>query len=55
MSSLRTRIARSVTSSGTSSERKWFGTIPPVVSNQKIDIRVRTLPLSGIGVGITTS
>ena len=27
----------------------------PVVSNQKIDIWVSTLPLSGIGVGITTS
>jgi len=27
----------------------------PVSSNQKSDIWVNTLPLSGIGVGITTS
>ena len=55
MSSLRARIARSVTSSGTSSEMKWLGTMSPLISNQKIDIWVNTFPLSGIGVGITTS
>ena len=34
---------------------KWLGTIEPVVSNQKIDIWVRTLPLSGTGSGRITS
>jgi len=44
-----------VTSSGTSLERKWLGTMPAVRSNQNSEIRFRTLPLSVTGVGITTS
>ncbi len=55
ISSRFTRIARSATSSGTSSEMKWLGTMSSVSPNQKTDIRFSTLPLSGIGVGITTS
>jgi len=34
---------------------RWFGTIFAVRPNQKFDSCVRTLPLSGIGVGSTTS
>jgi len=53
--SLRTRTARPSTSSGTSLEMKWFGQMSFVFSNQKFDIWVRTLPLSGILVGMITS
>ena len=55
ISSRFTRMPRSETSSGTSSEMKWLGTMSAVSSNQKTDIRFSTLPFSGIGVGITTS
>ena len=55
MSRRLTRSARPSASAGTSSERKWLGTMSRVVSNQKTDIWVSTLPLSGIGVGRTTS
>ena len=55
MSSRLTRSARPATSSGTRSSIRWLGTIEPVVSNQKIDIWVSTLPFSGIGSGRTTS
>src|SRR3954447_4843572 len=57
MSSLRTTSARPRTSSGTPSValRKWLGTIWPVRSNQKTLSAVSTLPLSGMGVGWTTS
>ena len=55
MSSRLTRSPRPAASSGTSSETMWFGQIWPVVSNQNTDIRVSTAPLSGIGVGSTTS
>ena len=48
-------MPRSATSSGTSSEMKWLGTMSAVSPNQKTDIRFSTLPLSGIGVGMTTS
>src|SRR5687767_4330376 len=34
---------------------RWFGTICAVCANQKFESCVRTLPLSGIGVGSTTS
>ncbi len=50
-------MARPRASAGTPSvtETRWFGTIPPVRSNQKVDRPVSTAPLSGIGVGCTTS
>ena len=34
---------------------RWFGTIFAVLRNQYVESWVRTLPLSGIGVGRTTS
>jgi len=34
---------------------RWFGTIPRVRANQNAESPVRTRPLSGIGVGRTTS
>src|SRR3954454_24346126 len=34
---------------------RWFGTMSPVRANQKAERPVRTLPLSGISVGRTTS
>ena len=55
MSSFCTRMPRPAASGGTSSEMKWLGTISPVSSNQKSDIWVSTLPLSGIWVGRITS
>src|SRR3954452_7707509 len=57
MSSFLTASARPRTSSGTPSTalRKWLGTIWPVRSNQKTLSAVSTLPLSGMGVGWTTS
>ena len=57
MSSLRATIARPRASSGTPSvaEMKWFGTMCPVFANQNAERPVSTLPLSGIGVGCTTS
>ena len=57
ISSRLTRSARPRWSSGTPSvaERKWFGTIPSVSPNQSTERPVRTLPLSGIAVGWTTS
>ena len=44
-------------SSGTPSltDSMWFGTIEVVRSNQNVDRPVSTAPLSGIGVGCTTS
>ena len=36
-------------------EMKWLGTMLSVSSNQKVERPVSTLPLSGIGVGWTTS
>ena len=44
-------------SSGTPSvtDTTWLGTMPVVRSNQKVDRPVSTLPLSGMGVGWTTS
>src|SRR5919205_2008142 len=55
--SLRTAIARPRTSSGTPSvaETKWLATMWPVRANQNADSPVSTFPLSGIGVGCTTS
>jgi hypothetical protein len=55
MSSFRTRIPRPAASAGTSSEMKWLGAMSRVRSNQKSDIWVSTLPLSGISVGRITS
>src|SRR5215212_11071867 len=57
MSSLRTTIARPRTSSGTPSvtDSMWFGTSSSVSSNQNVESPVSTAPLSGIGVGWTTS
>ena len=34
---------------------EWLGTMSAVRSNQNVDSPVSTLPLSGIGVGCTTS
>ena len=56
MSSRRHRIARPANSAGTSvAEITWFGTRSASCSNHHSDSRVRTAPLSGIGVGSTTS
>ena len=55
--SLRTIIARPRTSSGTPSatDSMWLGMIAAVRSNQNAESPVSTAPLSGIGVGWTTS
>ena len=55
--SLRTRSARPRNSSGTPSvaEMKWFGTMSRVSPNHSTESPVSTRPLSGIGVGWTTS
>src|SRR5919204_5291925 len=57
ISSLRTVIARPRTSSGTPSvaETKWLATMWPVRPNQNAESPVSTAPLSGMGVGCTTS
>ena len=57
MASFRTASARPRTSSGTASvaDTKWLGQMCTVRSNQKCESPVRTVPLSGIGVGWTTS
>ncbi len=41
--------------SSTRSETRWFGTIEAVCENQNAESPVSTRPLSGIGVGSTTS
>ncbi len=49
-------MARPRTSSGTSvRETMWLGQMAAVRSNQNADRPVSTRPLSGIGVGCTTS
>jgi hypothetical protein len=56
MDSRRHRIARPANSAGTSvDEMTWFGTTSASCSNHHSDSRVRIAPLSGIGVGSTTS
>src|SRR5215469_12364360 len=52
----RQRIARSANSAGTSTaEMTWWGTRSASRSNHHSDSWVRMAPLSGIGVGSTTS
>src|SRR3954447_9600479 len=55
--SRRTRRARPRYPAGTPSvaDTKWFGTMSRVNPNQSTESPVSTLPLSGMGVGWTTS
>ncbi len=56
ISSRRHRIARPANSGGTSvAEITWLGTRSASCSNHHSDSAVSSLPLSGIGVGRTTS
>ena len=56
MSSRSTSIPRPRVSPGTSVyETRWFGQMCWVRSNQNTDSPVSTRPLSGMGVGCTTS
>jgi hypothetical protein len=55
LSSRRHRIARPFHSGGTSSLTTWFGTRSSSRRNHHNDSCVRIAPLSGIGVGNTTS
>jgi hypothetical protein len=56
MVSRRQRTARPANSAGTSVvDRTWFGTRSASRANHHDESRVSTRPLSGIGVGSTTS